>query len=533
VHLPGSNSRGTNFIATKEYVYLIEGNKCSLIDIETGRVAKEFSTGDDNTKELGYIGVYEDLLILGNNFAEFTGLENDSVRIKNPKFTEYDITASRELIVMDRFTGKKLWSMQARHGFIHNSVIAGDNMLFCLDKLPQYLETKLRRRGETQPEGSRLLYIDIKTGNIILEQTEDVFGTWLGYSSEYKLLLQANRPSRDMLNGEEGKRMAAYNVLTRSKFWDKEIKYTNPPIIHNDKIYTEGAGFLLLSGEPLTETDPVTGEVMKWSFKREYGCGIVAASEHLLTFRSASAGFINLEAFDGTANLGGWKPGCSTNLIVADGVLNSPDYTRTCQCPYQNQTSLALVSMPWMSYWTNSNYKWNGKQIRQLGLNFNAPGDRSSDSNVLWFEYPYIAGASPEIPVKIDTAGFTKFRKEPYTIISESTPWVSASSLGGIRSVEITLSNEEVTESSYTVKLYFSEPENIKQGERVFDIAIQGVKVTDNIDIVSEAGKSDKEVQKIYTAVRAGKTLRIDLMPVKGNTLISGIEIISEVMAVN
>jgi outer membrane protein assembly factor BamB len=533
VHLPGSNSRGTNFIATKEYVYLIEGNKCNLIDIETGRVAKEFSTGDDTTKELGYIGVYEDLLILGNNFAEFTGLENDSVRIKNPKFTEYDITASRELIVMDRFTGKKLWSMQARHGFIHNSVIAGDNMLFCLDKLPQYLETKLRRRGETQPEGSRLLYIDIKTGNIILEQTEDVFGTWLGYSSEYKLLLQANRPSRDMLNGEEGKRMAAYNVLTRSKFWDKEIKYTNPPIIHNDKIYTEGAGFLLLSGEPLTETDPVTGEVMKWSFKREYGCGIVAASEHLLTFRSASAGFINLEAFDGTANLGGWKPGCSTNLIVADGVLNSPDYTRTCQCPYQNQTSLALVSMPWMSYWTNSNYKWNGKQIRQLGLNFNAPGDRSSDSNVLWFEYPYIAGASPEIPVKIDTAGFTKFRKEPYTVISESTPWVSASSLGGIRSVEITLSNEEVTESSYTVKLYFSEPENIKQGERVFDIAIQGVKVTDNLDIVSEAGKSDKEVQKIYTAVRAGKTLRIDLMPVKGNTLISGIEIISEVMAVN
>jgi hypothetical protein len=28
-HLAGSNARGTNFIATKEYVYLIEGNKCS------------------------------------------------------------------------------------------------------------------------------------------------------------------------------------------------------------------------------------------------------------------------------------------------------------------------------------------------------------------------------------------------------------------------------------------------------------------------------------------------------------------------
>ncbi|HUU99617.1 MAG TPA: PQQ-binding-like beta-propeller repeat protein, partial [Bacteroidales bacterium] len=154
VHLPGANARGTNFIATKEFVYLIEGNKCNLLDITTGEVVRTFSTGDDDTKELGYIGVYEDLLIMGNNFSEFPGMENDSIGIINPKFTDYDLTASRELIVMDRFTGKRLWSITANHGFIHNSVIAGDNILFCLDKLPQYLETKLKRRGEDLPEGS-------------------------------------------------------------------------------------------------------------------------------------------------------------------------------------------------------------------------------------------------------------------------------------------------------------------------------------------------------------------------------------------
>ena len=38
-------------------------------------------------------------------------------------------------------------------------------------------------------------------------------------------------------------------------------------------------------------------------------------------------GFINLEAFEGTGSLGGWKSSCSANLIAADGVLNSPDYT--------------------------------------------------------------------------------------------------------------------------------------------------------------------------------------------------------------
>jgi outer membrane protein assembly factor BamB len=166
VHLPGSNARGTNFIATKEFVYLIEGDKCHVLDIKTGNLVETFTTGDNKTQELGYIGVYEDLLILGNNFSDFPGIESDSIALKNPRFTRYDLTASSELIILDRFTGKKMWSIQANHGFIHNSVIVGDGILFCLDKLPQYLETKLQRRGETPPEGSRLLYLDIRTVRI-------------------------------------------------------------------------------------------------------------------------------------------------------------------------------------------------------------------------------------------------------------------------------------------------------------------------------------------------------------------------------
>ena len=527
VHLPGSNARGTNFIATNEFVYLIEGSKCNLIDIKTGEIAKVFDSGDEGTRELGYIGVYEDFLILGNNFSKFVFVENDSIKDKNPDFSKYNLTASQELIVLDRFSGKKLWNMEANHGFIHNSVIAGDGIIFCLDKLPQNLETKLKRRGEAQPEGSRLLYLDAKTGKILREVTNDVFGTWLGYSSEHKLLLQATRPSRDMLNGEKGNRMITYKVFTGEKIWDKPLQYENPPIIHNNKIYNDGNGFYLLTGEPLMEKDPVTGEEMKWNFKRGYGCGIVAAGEYLLTFRSASAGFVNLEAFEGTGSLGGWKAGCSTNLIPADGVLNSPDYTRTCQCAYQNQTSLALVNMPWMSYWTNSNYKWYGKRIKQLGLNFGAPGDRSADNNVLWLGYPYVARDSLEIPIKIDTLRFTKIRKEPYTVLSEKTPWISASALAGIKSLEITLSKDSiVVESTYTVKLHFSELENRKTGERVFNIAIQGKTVTDGFDIVKEAGKPEKEIIKQYRGIKAGKTLKVDLTPHEGNTLISGIELI-------
>jgi len=529
VHLPGANARGTNFIVTKEYVYAIEGTNCHLLDIRTGELVKSISTGDPNTQKLGYIGVYDNLLILGNNFSHYPKMPGEEDNPRREKFNKFDFTASKELKILDRFSGQELWNIPANHGFLHNAVIAGDGLLFCLDKLPQNLETKLKRRGLPQPTGSRMLYMDIKTGDIIFEDTSNVFGSWLGYSSEHALLLQANRPSRDMLSGEVGERMIVYNVHSKEILWDKELIYTNPPIISGEKIYSDGMGFSLMTGDPLYEKDVITGEDVKWNFKREYGCGYVVASEHLLTFRSASAGFVNLDAFEGTGSLGGFKAGCSANLIVANGVLNSPDYTRTCQCPYQNQTSLALINMPWMTYWTNSNYVWSGKQIQRLGLNLNAPGDRTSERNTLWLEYPYVAGASPEIPVKIDTMDYYKIRKDPISITSKNTPWISSSSIGGIRSMEITLSKEPIDEEAiYSVHLYFSELEENETGDRVFDISIQGRKVLENFDIISETGKEDKELIKSFSGIKAGKSLKIEMEAKQGNTILSGIELVKE-----
>jgi outer membrane protein assembly factor BamB len=534
VHLPGANARGTNFIVTKEYVYVIEGNKCRLLDIVSGELAKTFETGTDSTRNLGYIGVYKNLLILGNNYSEYSKVAVPDTLKEDEKAANYDVTASKELFILDRFSGTKIWSIPANHGFIHNSVIVGDDVLFCLDKLPQNFETKLRRRGEAPPAGSRLLYLDINTGKQINEETKNIFGTWLGYSTEHKFLLQATAPSSDMLNGEEGNRMILYNIENKSIIWDKKVKYSNPPIISGDKIYTNGEGFSLLTGDPLVEKDLLTGEDKKWNFKREYGCGIVVASEHLLTFRSASAGFINLDLIEGTGSLGGFKAGCSANLIVANGVLNSPDYTRTCQCPYQNQTSLAFVNMPWMNYWTNSNYKWSGKQIKQLGLNLNAPGDRTSQDNTLWLEFPNVGGASSEIPVKLDTVNYFTIRKDPVSVHSENTPWISSSGIGGIRSIEITLSKEKIVpDAVYKVKMYFSELENSAKGERLFDIFIQGKKVLESFDILSEAGGKDTEVIKTFSGITAGATLRIDMTPQKGNTFLSGVEIVQVNVPVN
>jgi hypothetical protein len=121
------------------------------------------------------------------------------------------------------------------------------------------------------------------------------------------------------------------------------------------------------------------------------------ASEHLLTFRSGAAGYFDFCNDGGTGNFGGFRSSCSNNLIVAGGLLTAPDYTRTCVCSYQNQTSLALVPMPDVETWTSFGSQTPQQPVRSLGLNPAAPGDRKAEDGTLWLEYPSAGGSSPGV----------------------------------------------------------------------------------------------------------------------------------------
>ena len=180
---------------------------------------------------------------------------------------------------------------------------------------------------------------------------------------------------------------------------------------------------------------------LPWSFTRTYGCNTAVASEHLLTFRSGAAGFYDLATHCGTGNFGGFKSGCTSNLIVADGVLNAPDYTRTCTCAYQNQTSLALVPMPEMEMWTYNTFRLENtaeKPVRRVGVNLGAPGDRRSEDGTLWLEYPSVGGDSPTLPIEIE-GELTWFRHHSTRVSGQGLPWVAASGVEGLRQMTVFL----------------------------------------------------------------------------------------------
>ena len=174
---------------------------------------------------------------------------------------------------------------------------------------------------------------------------------------------------------------------------------------------------------------------------RAYGCNNIIASEHLLTFRSGAAGFYDLLSDSGTGNLGGFKSGCTSNLVVANGVLNAPDYTRTCSCAYQNQTSLALVHMPDVDVWTVSAAaaaETERHQIKQIGINLGAPGDRRDDAGRLWIEHPIVAGESPAVTVDVNP-GARFFGNHSSSMAGGDFPWVLSSGVEGASEIRVGL----------------------------------------------------------------------------------------------
>ena len=176
--------------------------------------------------------------------------------------------------------------------------------------------------------------LDARTGSLLWKSDEEVFGTWLGYSTEHGILLQAGSASGDRARDEVSRGMVAYRGSDGKVLWKSDDSYKGPPILYHDWVVTQTGGgsgsataeakvFNLLTGEYVMRQHPMTGETVPWTWVRFKGCNTAVASENLLTFRSASGAFVDLTGAQGTASLGGFKSGCTSNLIVADGVLNA------------------------------------------------------------------------------------------------------------------------------------------------------------------------------------------------------------------
>ncbi len=526
-HQPGANSLGSNYASAEDGVYIAYGNKGIRLDPKTGQIVAEFTLpADENSKtpEWGYIGLWKNLLIVGSSPIKEEG--------KTPGNFTQDGTTSRRIVVMDRYSGKVLWTKQAELGFRHNAIVAGDGKLFCIDRLPDSVVELMRRRGLEIKGTDRLVALDIVSGKELWSHDKNIFGTWLGYSAEFGILLQSGRAARDMLRDEPANRMIAYRANSGDVLWDKPNSHSGPCLLHHQRIITQSGAFDLLTGEKELRINPLSGVKSSWNYSRNYGCNSAVGSECLLTFRSAAAGYFDLLSDGGTGNMGGFKSGCTSNLIVANGVLNAPDYTRTCSCAYQNQTSLAFIHMPEMEKWTFNTFRVKKERIRKLGLNLGAPGDRKSAEGTLWLEYPYVGGPSPQVEVEITPEKVKWFRVHTSEMKSGKYKWVAASGVEGIESIKIRLAPQAKDIKKYSVHLHFVEPREIAAGQRKFSVAIQNEIKIPELEIADLAGGTLRGIVKTFSGIEVKNDLVIQFKQngsiQSAGAVLCGIEVLEE-----
>jgi outer membrane protein assembly factor BamB len=526
-HQPGANASGTNFIASPDGVYVAYKRSCVRIDPATGAKTAEFQLpmlpGEKEPPNWGYLNVLENYLVGGAEPQFNEGLKD--ARSENDNYS-----SSGRLVVMDRQTGKVLWTATARSGFRHNGICMGGGKLFCIDRVSGPQLSRLKRRGENSSKQPRLVVFDLATGKELWSTERDVFGTWLSYSSEQDVLVEAGRVASDTVS-DEPKGMRAYQAAGGSVLWENKT-FTGPAMLHHDTILMAGKACNLLTGAPRLREHPLSGEPVEWTWSRNYGCNTPMASEHLLTFRSGAAGYFDFCNDGGTGNFGGFRSSCSNNLIVAGGILTAPDYTRTCVCSYQNQTSIALVPMADVETWTSFGSQTPKQSVRRLGLNMAAPGDRKADDGTLWLEYPSVGGSSPTIAVKTIPEQPEWFRRHSSQVSGEGPNWIAASGAKGLSSVVVKLAEAGAPERKYTVRLHFLEPDDVQPGERMFGVSLQGKNVLPAMDVVKEAGGRNRSVVKEFSAVVVKDELVIDLMPNLGTktqaSVLSGIEVQAE-----
>ena len=520
-HQPGASSLGSNYVSVSDGIYVTYGKECIRLDPATGKRMSTFKLpardGASQTPAWGCISVWEDLLIAGAAPVIFSGKK------KPGEAMNWDATSSKRLVVMDRNSGDVRWTTEATYSFRHNAICAGGGKVFCIDRYPDRVVKKMRLRGKTPSAKPMLLAYDVRKGTEVWSTTENVFGTWLGYSEAHDFLLQAGRGSRDMLPYEPADRMIVHRGKDGSVAWNEGHGYRGPCMLHGDTIITQAGAVNLLTGKKLVRQNPLTGAEMPWRYSRNYGCGTAVASEHLVTFRSAAAGYFDLPRLGGTGNLGGFKSGCTSNLIPANGVLNAPDYTRTCTCSYQNQCSLAFVHMPEVEVWTFNPFDVGDEPIKRVGINLGAPGDRVSDDGTLWLDSPSVGGRSPKVPIVVAPETARWFRRHSSSIEKDGLKWVAASGVEGLTEITLTLAKKPAGTRLYTVCLHFCEPKDAKPGERVFDVALQGKRVVPSMDIAKQAGGPNRPVVRTFKGVKVNGELRITLTPTQSATIRSAV----------
>ena len=233
---------------------------------------------------------------------------------------------------------------EAKASVRHNTIAISRGRIYLVDR-PKDRADLSASSTEDDPTGSpaqpsrtpSLLCLDAATGQVLWEQSDDIYGTTLAVSEKHKVLLMSYQYSQRsfQLPSEKGDRMTGFHTTDGQRLWDTQTRYVSRPIINDATVYAQPYAYDLLLGTRRTD--------FNIEDRQPGGCGPMTGSTNLLLYRSGTLGYIDLLGKSVTQNYGPVRPGCWINAIVAEGLVLMPDATDRCTCSYLIKASVALV----------------------------------------------------------------------------------------------------------------------------------------------------------------------------------------------
>ncbi len=505
-------STGFHFVAATDGIYLTYEKVCLVYDPATGEKIDELRLPEEEDR-FGRIRISNDLLIV----PVFGTVE---------KYGDVPV----KIVAMDRHDGRIVWTKKSELSFPFLAV--SDSRVFAFEGLMARLYENRERKGlvPSAEPFCNLKALDAATGEELWDRTTDQVVTWLAYSRETDVLVTSNKHGVKGWRGKDGAELWSKIAEGRGfrghpeNLWDKVILWKDRVIDQRGP----GHAYDLQSGDRVMCEHPVTGESVPWEFtKNGHHCGYVIASEHLLTFRAATAGYTDM-ATGGTTHLHGFRSGCRNSLIPAGGVLSAPNFANGCTCDFQVFTSLALVHVPQADQWAYSAFGRPGARVRRVGINFGAPGSRQVADGSLWLNYPGKSGPAGDLQVTVEGEQPKWFCGHASQIQGNDLTWVAASGVEGISSVTVPLGAATSENRHYTLRMVFAEPNNHQVGQRVFDVCLGEKKLLADFDVVKESAGHNRMVVKEFQGVRGADTLQLSFEASVGEPVLCGLELVEE-----
>lgn len=336
-HLSGTAVTGSNFCVAGGSVYVHDKQHCYRLDAATGQKLGEFAAPPQRDGQPGSWGY-----IASDGKSLFGTLANPKHQVRfayGRSDTSELLGESAAFFTLDAQTGQLRWRYDAEHSIRHNAIAIGPARVFLIDRPlsdddkwdGSDKSAKLPSVTKVKHAPGQLIAFDVVTGKQIWKSDRDAFGTMLAFSPRHDTVLMGYQSTRFKLPSEVGGRLAVFRGSTGERLWDKEAKYITRPLINDRTIYAQGGAWNLL-----------TGEDQPFTLNRSYGCGQLAGSKHMLLFRSATLGYLDLTRGSGVENVGGIRPGCWINALPVGGLVLVPDASAGCACSYQNRSWMAL-----------------------------------------------------------------------------------------------------------------------------------------------------------------------------------------------